>query len=278
MKTNNLRSRREELEMTQQAVADAIEISQQHLQRLETGSSPVRLPIAEKIAEKLSCSIEELFPQLADMVRRDHEHLARNSPQSRKMIDEWEQAGIDIDAGYWSVRWHIAKQGSFFAKVSGATARRLIDQVEGKAKSGFLVFDSDIRRYAVALHDDVEMEFQRDPEPDEMAEATLTPGYRRVTVYSSGRNSYREFYVDPDEVVLYQHPQKRQAMQALFLSLETGNKPRVSIVNRHEDQTNDEASIHFIPVGSILSVEAPLSVVDPVFRRAIEDGGAKHDS
>ena len=189
------------------------------------------------------------------------------------MIDEWERAGIDIDTGGWRVYWRIGQHGTFFATVSSSTARRLIDESEGKATSGFLVFDSATHRYAVALHEDVEMEFQREPGADEMEDdETLPSEYRRVKVYSSGRNSWREYYVDPDEAVLYEEPKKRTGMQALFAALESGSRPRVSIVSRHDDQSFEEATLIFIPVGSILSVEAPLSVVDPAFRKAMEEG------
>ncbi len=273
MMTNNLRARREKADLTQKAVADATGISQQHLQRLEAGTSPVRLPIAEKIAATLSTTIEDLFPQLAEVVRRDHALLSRNDTEARKMIDEWERAGIDVDAGFWRVYWRLPYHGTFFAKVSGSTARRLIDECEGKSASGFLVFDSATHRYAVALHDDVEMEFQREPEPDEMyEEETLPFDYRLVKVYSSGRNSWREYYVDADEAVLYEEPEKRVSMQALFAALESGSRPRVSIVTRHDDETIEEATMSFIPVGSILSVEVPLSAVDPAFRKAMEEG------
>lgn len=277
MNANNLRSRREKLEMTQKAVAEAVGISQQHLQRLEAGTSPLRLPLAEKIAKTLSSSIDDLFPQLAKVVRRDHALLTAGDHEARQMIDEWEKAGIDIDAGYWQVYWHISGHGTEFARVSGATARRLIDESESNA-SGFMVFDSDTRRYAVALRDEIVMEFRRENELDEMAlHPMVSLGDRRVKVYASGRNSYLEYYVDPDEAALFEHPKKRSDMQQLFAALRAGDRPRVRIVSRYEDQPAEEAGLYYVPVGSILSVEAPLAIVDPAFRKAIEDGGGSKE-
>jgi transcriptional regulator with XRE-family HTH domain len=277
MEKNNLKRLREEANLTQKAVADAASISQQHMQRLEAGTSPVRLPVAEKIAAALSTTIEHLFPQLAEVVRRDHAILARNDLEARNMIDEWERAGIDVDAGFWHVYWNVAGHGTSFAQVSGATARRLIEVNKGKANSGFVVFDSATHRYAIALHEDVEMEFKRVLEPDEMdEELTLSLDYRKVKIYNRRRNSYRDYYPDPDEGVLYQDVNKRVGMQMLFNALETGSTPRVSIVTRHDDETSEEAQTSFIPVVSILAVEAPLSLVDPAFRQAMEDGRKVH--
>ena len=272
VKQNNLKELRERANLTQKAVADAAGISQQHLQRLEAGTTPVRLPTAEKIANALSTTIENLFPQLAAVVRRDHALLSGSGQETRKMIDEWERAGIDVDTGFWSVNWSVAGHGTFFARVSGATARHLIDANERKGEAGIVVFDSATHRYAVALCDEVMMQFRRDPEPGEMGEETLALDYRTVKVYSRGRNSYLDYYPDPDEAVIYHEVNKRVGMQALFMALELGSARRVSIVTRHSDQSQEEATTSYIPVGSILSIEAPLSLVDPAFRKAMEEG------
>ncbi|MCV9964219.1 hypothetical protein OIU34_20245 [Pararhizobium sp. BT-229] len=59
-----------------------------------------------------------------------------------------------------------------------------------------------------------------------------------------------------DEAALYEHPKKRADMQHFFAALKAGDRPRVRIVSRYDDQSAEEAGLYYIPVGSILAVEA----------------------
>ncbi|MCS4088507.1 helix-turn-helix transcriptional regulator [Rhizobium sp. BK176] len=272
MAANNLKSKRQELEMTQKAVADAVHISQQHLQRLEAGTSPVKIKLAEKIATVLNCTIDDLFPRLAEVVRRDHGLLATDDAEARRMLNEWDRAGIDIDGSGWMIIWRIPKEGTHTAKINGLVARTLMADLDSKLASGFLIFDSPTHRHAVAIAPEIPIEFRRivDSEGDDDDDAELPRDYRTVKVYRRG-NDYSDHYeVQPDEGFLSEAGTKRVQVQQLFQALEGGLRPRISLVHGYDNENPEDATISYIGVASILAVSAPLSVVDPAFRQELE--------
>lgn len=59
---NNLKHRRQELNLTQIQVASAIGIAESAYQRYERGAVMPTVVIAIKIAKALSTTVEELFP------------------------------------------------------------------------------------------------------------------------------------------------------------------------------------------------------------------------
>lgn len=272
MTANNLKSKRLELGMTQKAVADAVNISQQHLQRLEAGTSPVKIKLAEKIAAVLNCTIDDLFPGVAEVVRRDHGLLSSDDAEVRQMLNEWDRAGIDIDGSGWTILWRIPKEGTHTAKINGLVARNLMADLDSKLAGGFLIFDSPTHRHAVAIAPEIFIEFRRirDSEGDDDDDAELPRHYRTVKVYRRGNDYSDHFAVDPDEGWLSEAGTKRVQVQKVFQTLESGLRPRISLVSRQDDQTSEEATISYIAVESILAVSAPLSVVDPAFRQELE--------
>ena len=58
---NHLRSLRQDREMTQQALADALGVSRQTVHSIEAGKYDPSLPLAFKIARMLGLTIEQVF-------------------------------------------------------------------------------------------------------------------------------------------------------------------------------------------------------------------------
>ncbi|MCZ8220027.1 MAG: helix-turn-helix transcriptional regulator [Acidovorax sp.] len=58
---NHLKALRQDLGMTQQALADALGVSRQTVHSIEAGKYDPSLPLAFKIAQVLQRSIEQIF-------------------------------------------------------------------------------------------------------------------------------------------------------------------------------------------------------------------------
>ena len=67
---NRIRGFREELGLTQRALAEKIGTSQQQIQRIETGVQSVRHDLALKISAVLGASVGALFPAISEAVQR----------------------------------------------------------------------------------------------------------------------------------------------------------------------------------------------------------------
>ena len=62
MKINNLKHYRKKQELTQSRLAEMVGINETYYQKVEYGLSKPNIEIAQKIAQILHTSVEELFP------------------------------------------------------------------------------------------------------------------------------------------------------------------------------------------------------------------------
>jgi len=68
---NNIRKFRRELGLSQRELAEAVGTSQQQIQRIENGLHRVDLVTATQICVKLNKTIEETFPELKLIDKKD---------------------------------------------------------------------------------------------------------------------------------------------------------------------------------------------------------------
>jgi XRE family transcriptional regulator, aerobic/anaerobic benzoate catabolism transcriptional regulator len=61
---NTIMTKRKELKKTQTEIAANVEISRNHLRRLENGSHPVNIITLRRIAKELNCSVAELLGEV----------------------------------------------------------------------------------------------------------------------------------------------------------------------------------------------------------------------
>jgi DNA-binding XRE family transcriptional regulator len=104
---NKVKTFRTKLDMTQRALADAVGVSQQHIQRIETQPDiNVGFRLAVKLCEVLGRSLVEIFPQTRHILERIPAEETDALPTMLNASEEMEAAGVSMDGSehYISLR------------------------------------------------------------------------------------------------------------------------------------------------------------------------------
>lgn len=259
----NLRTARKECGLSQEEMAARIGVSQQTYSRIEAGTGTVKPRKAALIAEVLTTSVEQLFPGLVDLARGELERLTDDFTSAGvDVAEQFERAGIDIDENDRTIYWSRQGAGTNFARVSGATARRILRELEYHQSSDFVVFDTAAHRVAIRMDAHVVKVSSKAAGDDTDSYDASTLGGRGtiLEVWRENASYPDEVSVQPDSKPIGNTAAWSIDHQVQHLFQEIWSKsPRVRLVAREED----EVEAFFFPKPEIVSVVAPLALLGP---------------
>lgn len=195
--------------LSQRALAGLCGVSQQHLQRLEVGISPVRLDLAARISDALGVSTQKAFPALSSIVKKFSEKKSHAEPSQEQL----EQAGIETEGVIWTAEFGLRAGDSKQFTLSSADKRKLEDALVNWAASfrsnnlpdkPFFWFDSDVYSvcvnlsqvtYARTMFDTPRLEPEKGGSREEIQEDAPS-----ILVWLVGRQVPVEFEAEPDDV------------------------------------------------------------------------------
>jgi len=97
---NKIKLFREKKEMSQRSLAEKVGISQQHIQRLETGSQTIRLDLAIRICKALDSTLETIFPESKGFLKKlpitSKEEFIHAITHDEEVINAANEADIDV--------------------------------------------------------------------------------------------------------------------------------------------------------------------------------------
>lgn len=190
---NRIKEFRQSKKLSQRALAKLSNISQQHLQRLEAGSAPIRIDLALTISEALGSQIGKVFPTLAPILQKFPGQKLRSEAALQKL----EEAGVEVESGIWTVELGLRAGEEKQFTIPAADKNRLAGVLLHPGGQKFFVFDSE--RYGVAIALDhttyVRLMWDRAGQLHKV-EADYEPG---IAVWMNGRADTLQFDAEPDE-------------------------------------------------------------------------------
>jgi transcriptional regulator with XRE-family HTH domain len=263
MTNERLRQARKDLGFSQEDVADEVNISQQTYSRIEAGTGPIKARKAFEIAEMLKQPVANLFPGLVDLARDDLDRLTNDfSSDGVDIAEQLERAGVDVDENDRTIYWSRPGAGTNFARVSGATARRILRELEYSQSSDFVVFDSASHRVAIRMDAHVvKVSSQAAGAYNDSYDGSTLDGRGDVVeIWREGASHGDEVAVQPDAKPIGNTAAWSIEHQVQHLFQEIWNKAaRVRLVSR----IDDEVEAVFYPKRHIVSVTASLSLLPP---------------
>jgi transcriptional regulator with XRE-family HTH domain len=263
MTNERLRQARKDLGFSQEDVADEVGISQQTYSRIEAGTGPIKARKASEIAEMLKQPVADLFPGLVDLARDDLDRLTNDfSSAGVDIAEQFERAGVDVDENDRTIYWSRPGAGTNFARVSGATARRILRELEYSQSSDFVVFDTSSHRVAIRTDAHVVKVSSQAAGPynDSYDGSTLDGRGEVVEIWREGASHADEVAVQPDAKPIGNTAAWSIDHQVQHLFQEIWSKAaRVRLVSRDDD----EVEIAFFPKHQVVAVVAPLALFPP---------------
>jgi transcriptional regulator with XRE-family HTH domain len=238
--------------LSQRALAERVETSQQQIQRIESGVQSARLELAAKIADALVVPLREVFPGLTHSKKSSGE---KKNSDEHASEDRFAAAGIDPDPRLWTIRFYMFDGRIFNFVVSGREKNRL-ESILGSAHKEFLVFDAQDKRVALNgdkiaacnIMFDVGMVESTDEE-----ESTFD-----LTVHFISSQHPVKFGVEPDNVAAEcDDAGYNSQLQNLFFSLDgVGSDETLWF----DDEDGERV---YIQASHVLLLEAPLICCQP---------------
>lgn len=149
---NNIKAIRKELKLTQRQLADAINTSQQQIQRIESGAQAPRFDLAVVICKALDKSIYEVFPNLhVPQNELSTALLSKSAYSGSKITRDLEEAGFDMDREVHFMKVILKGGHTAIHKVGAHDFKRLWSILQEDERDGFAVFDNDTARVALNL-------------------------------------------------------------------------------------------------------------------------------
>lgn len=263
MINESLRNARKDAGLSQEEMAHKIGVSQQTYSRIEAGVGTVKPRKATMLAEILNTTVEALFPTLVNLTRENLKSMTDDfSSAGLVVVEEFERAGIDIDENDRTIYWSRAGAGTHLARVSGATARRILRELEYPQSSDFVVFDTGTHRVALRMDAHVVKVASRSTGDASDSYEISTLGQRGdvLEVWREGGSYPDELSVQNDSRPIGYTSDWALEHQVQHLFQEIWNKsPRVRVVSR----VDQEVEAVFYPKNSIVSLVAPLAMLGP---------------
>jgi transcriptional regulator with XRE-family HTH domain len=267
---NNIKRYREKNRLSQRQLAAIVGVSQQQIQRFETGT-PVKLDVAVNLAASLKTSVEKLFPGSAKAVRKAKASGApllyepynrRDAPllQDPDNRQELLAAGIEVDPERWTAR--VVIQGGdpsepMLYEISVADKERACHVLkDDKPKVGFFVFDAGDRTVAINLdhltfwQNCFDYTFPTEPEDNEAGDDEFSYA---VHVYLAGVREPMVFPVEGDD------EQDEDGFRSLFFEL----LPLMSDKDAYISFMDEDGEEAYFRVGDIALLEVAKDVTDP---------------
>jgi DNA-binding XRE family transcriptional regulator len=139
--SNNVKTFRTNLGMTQRALADAVGVSQQHIQRIETQPDiNVGFRLAVKLCKVLGRSLVEIFPETRRILERVP---AEETNPFSTMLDasgEMKAAGVNMDVSEHYIALRLRGQAeTVVIKLADGEKSRLWKKLQ--SAEGFIEFE-----------------------------------------------------------------------------------------------------------------------------------------
>lgn len=264
---NRVKKYRQAMKLSQKRLAELVGTSQQQIQRLETGSAPVRLDIGANISKALQQPLNVLFPGSEKALKK----AAEERKSSRHLeLDSWDavrKSGLEPDPRVWTVKIGLRgyEDPLFFTDVPATDKARLFELIQGEEDTDpevapFVVFDSAERRVAINLRELSYCHFLFDPSDRIVVseEPTRTDGDDErdsALVYPTGGGEPLRLNLDIDE----EFDGEMGMCSGVLYDLEMGcpNARRIHLVDE------DGESI-FIRAGNLAMLDIPLWVLEPL--------------
>lgn len=167
---NRVKQYRQAMKLSQKRLAELVGTSQQQIQRLETGSAPVRLDIGANISKALQQPLNVLFPGSEKALKKADEERKRSRYLELDAWDEVRESGLEPDPRVWTVKIGLRgyEKPLFFQDVPAPDKARLFKLIQGEEDTDtevapFVVFDSAERRVAINLRELSYCHFLYDP-------------------------------------------------------------------------------------------------------------------
>lgn len=166
--------------LTQHALAELVNTSQQQIQRIETGKIAARLELAAKLAEALKTPLAVLFPGSAKPLRKLAAAYERVTSSQTEEISELAESGIE---GHQGLYFRFRLRGHEDALAGGIP---------------FILFDTMHERVAINARELVYCHFLFEHAAF-VEEEERDNGSEEVAVFLAGHQRPLSFGVDPDD-------------------------------------------------------------------------------
>lgn len=156
---NKVQHYRQRMKLSQRRLAELVGTSQQQIQRLETGSAPVRLDIGTQICKALQQPMNVVFPGSANAMKNADNERKRSEFLE---LDAWKDvrdSGLEPDMRVWTIKIGLRgyEEPLCYGIPSGEKSRLFKEiQKEESAyaeESPFVVFESTERMVAINLRE-----------------------------------------------------------------------------------------------------------------------------
>jgi len=186
------------MKLTQKQLANLVGVSQQQVQRIETGVQTVRLELAILLSSTLQAPLDQLFPGAKKTLTSLRKKGRAPDLEDEKVTDGLAEAGIDADPRVWTIKYLLRNGLSGFFEVAGTEKKRLWRAVQGFGldQTPFMVFDTQSDRIAINRNHLLFCQFLFDP--PHSATGKESRRSRGVEVYMCQSAEPLEFDVDAD--------------------------------------------------------------------------------
>lgn len=254
---NRISQLRKSRGLTQRALADRADTSQQQVQRIEAGVQGVRLELANRIAAALGCDLEEIFPSLAK--RGKDTQKSRLTSDRTKFIE----VGLDPDPNHWTVKFFVSDGRVFLYEVPSEEKDRL-EKIISRGSSGIIVFTTS--KHWVALNSAKIAATQFLFDRGEFHESNTDENHE-LMLHLVGAEKPIIFGVHPDTAPLDDDDDGFSSqLQRLFLELEMNLENEIV---SFDDEDNERV---YIRPAEFLAIEVPLICCEPALWNAEFDG------
>lgn len=260
--SNNVKSLRTKLGLTQRQLAELVGTSQQQIQRIEAGRVEARLELATKLSEALGKSMNVVFPGAANAIAA----FKKSSTSPKYAPGEKEfalirKAGIEADPRHWTlvVRLRGHDEAMQF-DISSADHDRLFRAVQDEQTDtdyvSCIVFETPTHCVAINLSELVCCQFLYDlgnleQSPDQDLETN-------AEVFFRGSSSAVRFNVDQDHGSPDDEDDEGD-FRNIFYSLDSG----ATEPSRRLHFADEDGESVFLRAGDIALLKVPLWVIDP---------------
>lgn len=266
---NRVKKYRQAMKLSQRRLAELVGTSQQQIQRLETGSAPVRLDIGANISKALQQPLNVLFPGSEKALKKINEERKNSRYLELDAWDEMRETGLEPDPRMWTIKMGLRGYGKplYFEDVPAIEKASLFKQIQGEENtdpdvSPFVVFDTAERRVAINLRelDYCHFLFDRsdlitlEPEDSAADAGSQTDG---ALVYLVGGGEPLSLALDVDEQFDENDEEMGMCSGVFFdLQLECHNARRILL-------TDQDGEKIFIRAGNLAMLDVPLWVIEP---------------
>jgi DNA-binding XRE family transcriptional regulator len=214
---------------SQKSLADAVGISQQHLQRLESGKSPVRLVTADEICRTMKVPLRKVFPALAKVLTSYPGNRLRTAA-GRKELTE---AGADLQDLTRTFLLGVSSSPSEQFTLSAPEGEKLEALLNGfgdeygdkdGCTSPFFKFDTGMYAVCVNLKELAharQLSNKPTPEVEAMLLQESNPETApHIKVWLHGRSEPLQFSAAPEDIGAQAHPRETGQFTLLLRLLE----------------------------------------------------------